>query len=66
MEVDQRLAQEATRNWDEIVGGEFRFDRRIEEAAALRRVTPAALLVFWDRYMAAGAIERRVLTSQVF
>eukprot|EP00611_Tribonema_gayanum_P007309 TRINITY_DN1666_c0_g1_i4.p1 TRINITY_DN1666_c0_g1~~TRINITY_DN1666_c0_g1_i4.p1 ORF type:complete len:412 (+),score=175.82 TRINITY_DN1666_c0_g1_i4:202-1437(+) len=65
-EPDQRLAQEATRNWDEIIGGEFKFDRRVREAELLQKVTTAQLLAFFDKYVAEGGEGRRCITSQVW
>ncbi|CAM9240500.1 unnamed protein product, partial [Discosporangium mesarthrocarpum] len=66
LEPDKRLSSEAGRNWDEIASGQFQFDRRIEEAAALRDMRKKDLLLFFDRHIAQGGPERRLVTSEVY
>jgi hypothetical protein len=38
---------QVTRNWDEIIGGEF--NRRITEANALKALKKEQLIAFYDR-----------------
>jgi secreted Zn-dependent insulinase-like peptidase len=40
---------QVTRNWDEIIGGEFNFNRRITEANALKALKKEQLIAFYDR-----------------
>ncbi|CAM9553710.1 unnamed protein product [Scytosiphon promiscuus] len=66
LEPDRRLSSEAERNWAEISSGQLRFDRRREEAKALKQIREGDLLRFFDRHLREGGEERRVLTSEVF
>lgn len=49
LEPDQRLGSEVSRNWNEVAGGQLRFDRRREEAKALKDIREGDLLAFFDR-----------------
>ncbi|CAM9723453.1 unnamed protein product, partial [Hapterophycus canaliculatus] len=49
LEPDRRLSSEAERNWAEISTGQLRFDRRREEANALKQIREGDLLRFFDR-----------------
>eukprot|EP00904_Undaria_pinnatifida_P012432 jgi/Undpi1/8319/HiC_scaffold_25.g10788.m1 len=66
LEPDRRLSSEAERNWSEITTGQLNFDRRRDEAKALRAIREGDLLRFFDRHFLEGGGERRVLTSEVF
>ncbi|CAM9761157.1 unnamed protein product [Pylaiella littoralis] len=66
LEPDRRLSAEAERNWAEISTGQLRFDRRKEEAEALRKIREKDLLLFFDRHFREGGEDRRLLTSEVF
>jgi secreted Zn-dependent insulinase-like peptidase len=44
------MCAQVTRNWDEIIGGEFTFNRRITEANALKALKKDQLIAFYDRH----------------
>lgn len=54
LEPDRRLSSEAERNWAEITTGQLNFDRRRDEAQALRAIREGDLLRFFDRCTRGG------------
>jgi len=62
-----RLAEETSQLWAELAAGPRRrdFRRARRQAAQLRALARPQLLAFFDRYLAAGAPERRKLSVQV-
>lgn len=48
LEKPKRLGQVAARDWSEISLGLLRFDRHEADVAALRKLTPADLLAFFE------------------
>lgn len=43
---DNKLTEEAVRNWNEIINGEYEFDRRVKEVECLSMITKNDLLEF--------------------
>jgi len=66
MQKVTRLSDESIRNWNEIVEGQYLYDRNLLEAKETKLVDKALLLDVWKAVVAEGGVERRVLTSQVF
>eukprot|EP00168_Porphyra_purpurea_P016294 TRINITY_DN5225_c0_g1_i8.p1 TRINITY_DN5225_c0_g1~~TRINITY_DN5225_c0_g1_i8.p1 ORF type:complete len:1237 (+),score=430.03 TRINITY_DN5225_c0_g1_i8:245-3712(+) len=64
-ETDKRLSHRTYRFWGEISAGTYEYGRHASEVAALRGLTHADLVAMWNRFMAVGAPERRVLVSAV-
>jgi insulysin len=64
-EKDKTLNQETNRYWSEVVLRRYTFDRREQKAAAVRAVTKAELLVFFETHVAVNS-ERRLLSLQYF
>lgn len=54
LEPDRRLSSEAERNWAEITTGQLNFDRKRDEAQALRAIREGDLLRFFDRCTRGG------------
>lgn len=62
---DKMLVQETGRYWGEIMKRTYRFDRLEKELATLEQLTKADVVAFFDDYIAAGAQNRRKLSSRV-
>ncbi|KAM3567734.1 hypothetical protein VYU27_010125, partial [Nannochloropsis oceanica] len=66
LEKDKRLSEEAYRYWGQIVERRYDFHREKREVAALRSLTKADLVSFWDKHISASsAPERRKLAVYV-
>ncbi|CAM9610322.1 unnamed protein product [Scytosiphon promiscuus] len=66
LEPDRHLSSEAFRNWSEITTGQLNFNRRRQGVEALQNIDRQDLLQFFDRHIAEGGNDRRVLTSEVY
>ena len=65
-DVDQRLGQQASRLWTEIVTRRYDYDRPWRSAKRLRGITREQLLNFFDAHVAPGAPEARRLVTHVY
>jgi insulysin len=62
----KRLSSLANSHWDEIRSEQYNFDRDIVEIEALRQLTRAQLIDFFDRHIAFGGRSRRKLSVRVY
>lgn len=66
LDVDARLDSQAGRLWTECLTQRYDFERPWELSTKARRITPAALLDFYDTYIADDGSQMRCLSTHVF
>eukprot|EP00850_Spirogloea_muscicola_P012506 SM000081S22640 [mRNA] locus=s81:244115:252096:- [translate_table: standard] len=66
LQKDHSLLDESDRHWDQIWEHRYFFNSRKVEAAALKNVTLADLVEWFDKYLAVGSATRRKLTVHVW
>lgn len=65
-DVDQRLGQQSSRFWNEMVMRRYDYGRPWRSAARLRGVTRSQLLAFYDQYVSPDSPLPRRLSTHVF
>ncbi len=65
-EKPKTMSQESSRLWAEVTNHRHAFDWDLRVAEAARKLTKADLLGFYHTYIAAGAPQRRKLSSHIF
>jgi insulysin len=63
LQPSQRLAEDVSRHWEELISGELQFERRRDEALALKKLKKADVKRFFEQFVCEGGSERRCLTS---
>mmetsp|Transcript_31133 Transcript_31133/g.39056 ORF Transcript_31133/g.39056 Transcript_31133/m.39056 type:complete len:566 (-) Transcript_31133:272-1969(-) len=66
LEPQKRLITATIRNWEEIITGEYLYDRPEQEANILRSLTKDNIIEYYKNHMKSTGKERRVLVSQVY
>ena len=61
LERDTNLSEEANRHFGECIERRFNFHTLEQEATALRTITKAEVLAFFDAWMGEGGAQRNVL-----
>jgi insulysin len=62
----KELSSLANSHWDEICSEQYNFDRDIVKIEALRLISRAQLIDFFDRHIAFGASSRRKLSVRIY
>lgn len=66
LEKHKNLREESGYFWREIQDGTLKFDRKEYEVAALKELTKAELVQFFDEHIKAGAPQKKALSVQVY
>ncbi|KAM0027550.1 putative insulysin [Helianthus debilis subsp. tardiflorus] len=66
LEKHKNLREESSYFWREIEDGTLKFDRKEYEVAALKQLTKAELIEFFDEHIKAGAPQKKALSVQVY
>ncbi|KAI3760627.1 hypothetical protein L1987_51025 [Smallanthus sonchifolius] len=66
LEKHKNLREESGYFWREIQDGTLKFDRKEYEVAALKQLTKAELIQFFDEHIKAGAPQKKALSVQVY
>ncbi|XP_024981042.1 insulin-degrading enzyme-like 1, peroxisomal isoform X2 [Cynara cardunculus var. scolymus] len=66
LEKHKNLREESGYFWREIQDGTLKFDRKEYEVAALKQLTKAELIQFFDEHIKVGAPQKKTLSVQVY
>ncbi|KAL4558067.1 hypothetical protein LXL04_036263 [Taraxacum kok-saghyz] len=66
LEKHKNLREESGYFWREIQDGTLKFDRKDHEVVALKQLSKAELIAFFDEHIKAGAPQKKVLSVQVY
>ncbi|CAI9301344.1 unnamed protein product [Lactuca saligna] len=66
LEKHKNLREESGYFWREIQDGTLKFDRKDHEVAALKQLSKAEMIQFFDEHIKAGAPQKKALSVQVF